>query len=294
MIFTKEQLQAKAQAVPFWFHSIDLGQGVITNGWKSPEQLAMEVERFRLPDLRGKTVLDINAWDGFYSFEAERRGAARVVALDEYMWAMDLGEHNRYWKECQERGVAPAPYHTLPYYQPEKLPGKVGFDTAHAALSSKVEVVVGDFMEMDLRPLGTFDVVFYLGSLYHMEDPLRAMRRVAAVTNEVAIIETEAASFSNLDQYALCEFFESDQLNGDVSNWWAPNDKALAGMCRAAGFKRVDPVATAPPHAEAHRGSVSRKMRRAAGSVLRALSSANGHEGAPEVARYRAVVHAWK
>src|SRR5258705_1956691 len=216
MSFTKEQLQAQALAVPFWFHSIDLGQGVITSGWKSPEQLALEIKRFQLPDLRGKTVLDINAWDGFYSFEAERRGAKRVVALDQYMWAMDLGEHNRYWKECQERGVAPAPYHTRPYYQPDKLPGKIGFDTAHAALGSRVEVVVGDFMDMELQPLGTFDVVFYLGSLYHMENPLQAMKRVAAVTNGVAIIETEAASFPSLDQHALCEFFESDELNGDV------------------------------------------------------------------------------
>src|SRR5882724_11622789 len=115
MTFTNEELQQMAQAVPFWFHSIDLGQGVVTNGWKSPEYLAYEIENLRLPDLQGKSVLDINTMDGFYSFEAARRGAARVVALDHYMWAMDLKEHVKYWQECEKRGVAPAPYHTRPY-----------------------------------------------------------------------------------------------------------------------------------------------------------------------------------
>src|SRR5258708_6671367 len=160
MTLTKEQLQAQSNKVPFWFHSIDLGQGVVTNGWKTPEILAGEIERLCLPDLRGKSVLDINAWDGFFSFEAERQGATRVVALDHYMWAMDLAEHNKYWTECQERGVTPDPYHTMPYYKPDELPGKIGFDTAHAARNSKVEVVVGDFMEMDLGPLGTSTLLF--------------------------------------------------------------------------------------------------------------------------------------
>jgi tRNA (mo5U34)-methyltransferase len=267
MTYDKEQLETMAKSVPVWFHSIDLGQGVVTNGLKSPAQIAHEINSFRLPDLRGKTVLDINTYDGVFAFEAERRGALRVVALDRYMWAMDPGAHHNYWKECKERGVVPAAYHTMPYYLPDQLPGKLGFDTAHKALQSKVEVEVGDFMEMDIEPLGVFDVVLYLGSLYHMEDPLRAMRRVAAVTKELAVIETEAAVFRGLEEYALCEFFESNELNGDVSNWWAPNEKALAGLCRAAGFIRVESV------------------------VGPALQS---DPETPAVVRYRSVVHAWK
>jgi tRNA (mo5U34)-methyltransferase len=267
MAFTKEELETMARSVPIWFHSIDLGEGIVTNGWKSPPQLRYEIDSFRLPDLRGKTVLDINTWDGFFAFEAERRGASRVVALDYYMWAMDLPVHHNYWKECKERGIAPAAYHTMPYYLPETMPGKIGFDTARNALQSKVQGVVGDFMAMEIEPLGTFDVVFYFGSLYHMEDPLRAMRRVAGVTKELAIIETEAAVFANLDDHALCEFFESNELNGDVSNWWAPNEKALAGLCRAAGFRRVETIVGPPLPAG---------------------------EKTPPVVRYRAIAHAWK
>src|SRR5215217_1631087 len=69
------ELHRQAQALPFWWHSIDLGLGVVTPGGKSPEFLAGELESLHLPSLHGKSVLDIGAWDGFYSFAAEQRGA---------------------------------------------------------------------------------------------------------------------------------------------------------------------------------------------------------------------------
>ncbi|MBI3117610.1 MAG: methyltransferase type 11, partial [Candidatus Hydrogenedentes bacterium] len=69
-----------------WFHSMDLGSGQVTRGLKPREVLGMEAEIiFRYP-LAGKTVLDVGAWDGFFSFEAERRGAARVLATDHFCW----------------------------------------------------------------------------------------------------------------------------------------------------------------------------------------------------------------
>ena len=94
--------------------------------------------------------------------------------------------------------------------------------------------------------IGTFDVVLFLGVLYHMENPLEAVKRVASMTNELAIIETEAVVIPGYDNRAFCEFFESNELNGDYSNWWSPNEKALQGMCRAAGFKRVETVQGPP------------------------------------------------
>src|SRR4030081_743857 len=74
----------RAVAEVRWFHRIDLADGVITPGADdTPEKL----KTLHLPqDLRGTTVLDIGAWDGFFSFEAERRGAARVLATDSFIW----------------------------------------------------------------------------------------------------------------------------------------------------------------------------------------------------------------
>lgn len=74
-----------------WFHSIDLGDGEVTSGTKSASELAAQTNALCLPlSLAGQTALDIGAWDGFFSFELERRGAKRVVALDEYAWSLDL------------------------------------------------------------------------------------------------------------------------------------------------------------------------------------------------------------
>ena len=269
MTLSKEELQEMARSVS-WFHSMDLGQGVVTRGLKSSEQLDHELRSLRLPDLAGKSVLDIGAWDGYFSFAAEVLGARRVVALDHYVWSMDLHEHFRYVEECKTRGIVPRLYHEMNYWRPSELPGKRGFDTAHRAFGSRVEERVADFMEMDLAALGVFDVVLYLGALYHMEDPLRALRRVAAVTEELAVIETDAAALPGYEHQPICLFFPSNELDNDVSNWWAPNQKALEGMCRAAGFRKVEALSGSP----------------FASPQKPALTS--------EIVRYRAVVHAWK
>ena len=200
------------------------------------------VERLRLPSLVGKSVLDIGAWDGYYSFEAERRGAVRVVALDHFVWSID-----------REAATRSGPHNLPPdekpeVWRPEELPGKRGFDLARRELGSGVESIVADFVTVDLETLGTFDVVLFLGVLYHLKDPFGALRRLSHVTSGVAVIASDAAVFPGFEERALCEFFESDERGGDPTNWWAPNLRALTGMCRAAGFRRVE-VVQGPPAA---------------------------------------------
>ena len=249
------ELAERVRAVPFWWHSIELGDGVVTPGAKDPEYLRNELEQLRLPDLEGKSVLDIGAWDGFYSFEAERRGAARVVALDHYMWSLDIGGWMRLRADLHARhATIPEPHTVSDLWRPEELPGKRGFDLAREVLGSRVEDAVADFMTVDLDALGRFDVVLYLGVLYHMESPLTALRRVARVAGELAVIETEGIALPGTDR-PLCQFFYSDQLDADPTNWWAPNVQALEDMCLAAGFRRVECfVARGPADFERRRG----------------------------------------
>ena len=216
------RLLREIHSIPNWWHSIDLGDGIVTPGRKGGGSawMASELDCLRLPDVRERTVLDVGAWDGFYSFEAERRGATRVVALDWLIW------------RATPTGRLPA--------DPDSLPGKRGFDIAHAALSSTVESVAADFMEVDLDGLGSFDVVLFLGVLYHLQDPLGAMRRLAQVTGEVAVIETEAVAPPGLDGRPLVEFFGSNALAGDTTNWWVPSLQALLDLCEVAGFSRTE------------------------------------------------------
>lgn len=275
-----ETITEAIAAVPFWYHSLDLGV-VTTDGVRTATSLAREANKLTLPDLTGKSVLDIGAWDGFFSFEAERRGARRVVALDHYVWSLDL----RAFMEdgpSRDRGILPE--HTE-HWQPSVLPGKRGFDVAHRALSSQVESVAEDFMEVDLARLGTFDVVLYLGVLYHMRHPLAALERLAAVTGELAVIETEAIGLPLLGDLPFCEFFEGREMAGDASNWWSPTLAALEGMCRAAGFREVRTI-VGP--------SLLRSIAHSAIAARKGSKGKTPRSNGRPLYRYRALVHALK
>lgn len=201
-----QDLRRRAQQVR-WYHTMDLGAGLTTRGTTDP---SVFIPRLRLPDLTGKQVLDVGAWDGYFSFEAERRGAARVVATDWYSWG------GPGWGS------------------------KAGFELAREALGSRVEDVHVDVMELDPRRLGRFDVVLFLGGLYHMRDPVGALERVASVTGDLLIVETEVGML--LNRRPAAAFYPGDELADDPSNWWAPNPAAVLGMLRTVGFLQADVV----------------------------------------------------
>lgn len=243
-----DELQTRADAVR-WFHSIDLGGGVVTKGVDAtqPERLA----RLRLPeDLSGRSVLDIGAWDGFFSFEAERRGAARVVAADYYSW------HGQGWGTGH---------------------GKAGFELAREALGSRVEDVDVDVMDLSAERVGTFDVVFFLGVLYHLPNPLLALERVASVTRDLLILET-VVDMLGFGRPAVA-FYPGRELNEDPTNWWGPNVAAVHGMLRTVGFRHVETMT--PVRSAAYR---------AARAVAHRLKGKNGL--AQAFRQDRAVFHA--
>lgn len=242
MSFSASEKQRMVDEVPFWFHSIDVGDGVVSPGRRSLIGMQQKWDTMMLPEdaLQDKTVLDIGAWDGYFSFEAERRGASRVVALDRYVYEMDLGHSADYTRMftggAVEANRAPG------FYAPHLLPTKCGFDTAHKLLQSKVEMILDDLMTVDLLTVGPFDVVFYLGGLYHMADPLGALRRLALLSKGLVVIETAGIETPGIEA-AMFEFYGAGELNNDRSNWWAPNEAGLIGMCKAAGFKDAKIVA---------------------------------------------------
>ena len=256
-----DDLQTEADKIA-WFHSIDLGGGVTTRG------IAQAITAEELPDFAGRTTLDIGAWDGKYSFLAERMGASRVVALDHYAWGVDMAARGQYWDECRAAGVLPDHSKDLTEFWRENLPGQAGFKFAKQALRSSVEPLVGDFMTMDLASVGSFDVVLYLGVLYHMKEPLTALERVRQVTNEIAVIETQALWLEGLEPRPLLDFFAGDDVARDFGNWYVPTIEALHAMCKGAGFTSVR-TAVGPP-----------------------VVSAADAVDEPRWSHYRAVVHA--
>jgi tRNA (mo5U34)-methyltransferase len=204
-------LQSRVAAIR-WYHTMDLGGGVVTRGVDdSPLRLA----RAQLPEsLHGLTVLDIGAWDGFFSFECERRGAARVVAADHFSW------HGSGWGT------------------------KAGFLLAREALGSRVEDIDIDVIDLTPERVGTFDVVLFLGVLYHLRHPFLALERVASVTRNRLILET-VVDLVGLRRPAMA-FYPGRELNNDPTNWWGPNIPAVHGMLESLGFRQVTTVSRSP------------------------------------------------
>jgi tRNA (mo5U34)-methyltransferase len=193
-----------------WFHTIDLGGGLMTPG-KDPSSKKLATLDFPA-DLTGKTVLDIGAWDGFFSFEAERRGASRVLATDQFCWG------GGGWGS------------------------KAGFEFARRALHSKVEDREIDPMDLSPRQVGTFDVVLFLGVFYHLRSPISVLERIRGVTAGTLILETHALVPAFHEQYPLVSFFPGDGLELGLPHEFCslPTMEALRQMLRAAGFSKID------------------------------------------------------
>jgi tRNA (mo5U34)-methyltransferase len=228
-----------------WYHQIDLGSGVLTPGMKSVGDIDREWELFSLGDLAGRSVLDIGGIDGAYAFRAEQHGASPVAVLDHYLWATDADRYAAIYHEQIDAGAVPPAPHESDAWHPDTTPTRWRFDAARQALGSNVRAIPLDFSDCDLGAVGRWDVVLYLGVLYHMPDRVGALRRVAAITQQQAIIETEAMFIRGYPE-ALWRFFPAGELNNDRSNWWVPNMDALMGLIGAAGFSNAEVLAGEP------------------------------------------------
>jgi tRNA (mo5U34)-methyltransferase len=211
-----------------WYHTIPLGGGIVTPGI---DDTPGRLRKIGLPDdLSGKTVLDVGAWDGFFSFEAERRGSARVLATDSYCW------------------------------NGEGWGSKAGFDLAKRALGSSVEDKEIDVLDLSPNTVGVFDVVLFLGVLYHMKNPLLALEGLFSVTRERLIVST-LVDLTWLRRPAAA-FYEGAEANEDPTNWWGPNPAAVIAMLRTVGFSRVDVVDAPEPLRNRLAVRLRRRIRR--------------------------------
>lgn len=141
--------------VPLWFHTFALAPGIYTPGIARDHGYRLAVlgaDRFA-----GRSVLDVGAFDGFYSFLAEARGARRVVAVDNEQYVD--------WVDARF-GVT--------------LPAAAGFDAIAELTASHVEYRCMDALdvhELDER----FDVVLCFGILHRVTDPIALLRALAGV-----------------------------------------------------------------------------------------------------------------
>lgn len=209
---SKEEVLQKISKISYWWHSLELGYGIITpghhGGIRHPSGDKALLAKMQLPaDLKGKSVLDIGAWDGFYSFEAEKREASRVVAIDNF------------------------------YRDDLEWTGKQGFEVAKEILDSKVEFKKASVYDLDSKEFGTFDIVFFFGVLYHLKYPFLALEKIYDVTKDVLILETHYDPYHAVNT-PLATFYGAKDL--DTTSWWGFNEACLLATLRAVGFKGME------------------------------------------------------
>ncbi len=218
--WTEQRIRERVQELGAWFHNMELG-GVRT----APDHFLGDYPQVKwrsfkdsLPaDLSGKTVLDIGCNAGFYSMEMKRRGAARVLGVD---------------------------------FDADYL--------AQARFAAEVEGLDIEFRQLSVYDVGRlgerFDVVFFIGVLYHLRHPLLALDLIHEhVADDLLVFQSlqrgsgavtpvapdypfsETAIFDE-PGYPKLHFIERSYSH-DNTNWWVPNRACSAAMLRAAGFR---------------------------------------------------------
>ncbi len=141
---------------------------------------------------------------------------------------LDIGTRDGYYAfECEKRGAKEI--------LATDITTKTGFSTAKDILNSKVRFEQIDIYDL---PDDKYDVVLFLGVLYHLKYPLKALELLYSITNELLILESHIIN-TNLDE-PMMKFYPGDDLNNDSSNWWGPNPKCIIEMLKVAGFKKAE------------------------------------------------------
>jgi tRNA (mo5U34)-methyltransferase len=219
-LLSKDEIRRRAQALGRWFHNIDLN-GV----WTAPDHFlgnypAVKWKSFAdsIPqDLTGKTVLDIGCNGGFYSIEMKKRGAERVLGLD---------------------------------FDDEYL--------AQARFAAEVTGLDIEFRKLSVYDVGSlkerFDVVLFMGVLYHLRHPLLALDLIHEhVARDLLVFQSMQRGSGEVEPVAEnYTFWQTDHFDrpgypklhfierryaDDPTNWWAPNRACVEAMLRSAGFE---------------------------------------------------------
>jgi tRNA (mo5U34)-methyltransferase len=210
---SEAQIRELVAAVPHWHHIMQFPHGVVSPGVYDPRQL---FGLLQLPDLRGKRVLDIGTRDGFFAFECERRGA-QVVALDHS--DLDL----------------------------------TGFGAARTIYGLRAEYIQANVYDLTPEQIGEFDIILFLGVLYHLRHPLLALDRLRSLCRELLVVESlvcDERFFTGFETgqplarlapsiagLPLAQFLAVGQLHSDATNKWVPNVACLRALLGDAMFE---------------------------------------------------------
>jgi tRNA (mo5U34)-methyltransferase len=205
-----------------WFHNLHLPDGRQTAPdhplGDFPSFKWRELERALPSDLSGWTALDIGCNAGYYSFELARRGA-QVVAID----------HD------------------------ERYLGQAEWARSRFGLDDQVELRRMTVYELAGRE--EYDLVLFMGVLYHLRYPLLGLDIVSSITRRLLVLQTlttaDSPGTALPDDVPISErrrllepdwpamSFVEHRFAGDATNWWVPNSACVEALARTAGLDVV-------------------------------------------------------
>ena len=193
----RDEAQAIVSRVPHWHHKFEVFPGVVTPGTYDPQFM---LDKLRLPDdMTGMRALDIGPSDGFFSMSMARRGAL-VTAID--------------YRAKDGHGFGAT----------EQLTG-LRFDYRQMNL-----------YDVPRSDIGEFDVVLFLGVLYHLPDMMRALDIVAGLCRDRLFVETQYEP-ELVPDLPVARYYAASTLADDITNFWVPNKECLFAMLRDTGFQ---------------------------------------------------------
>jgi tRNA (mo5U34)-methyltransferase len=208
-------IKDQVEAEPYWFHRIEVLPGFYTPGWSDPA--VEKLPYFGMPeDLTGMRVLDIGCAEGFFSFEAEKRGAREVIGIDSF---------------------------------PDSVRR---FNIIKAARQSNATAFLMNVYDLEPRRLGTFDVVLFYGVFYHLKHPQYALERIRSVCTGELLFQTHMYEEPAVEGTPWARFCPHGMLSGSESEdfdptvFWLFNSACCVAMLDHVGFTDVKILSTDP------------------------------------------------
>jgi SAM-dependent methyltransferase len=198
---TEQELQERMRHYQF-YHTIQLTESVATAGWPKAQPIVnLTLRNLRPLDLRDKRVLDIGCRDGFFSFQAEKMGAAEVVAID--------------------NDVSPGALELL-----------IPF------LRSRVRMHERNLYDLRPEQFGTFDLVVCPGVLYHLRYPVWGLKLIGDLLNDGGelLLETAVYVDDNRLPLILCPIGKQNPYYPDETSCTFFNVKGLTDTLTTLGL----------------------------------------------------------
>ena len=214
VLASSEWIKSRIAEEPYWFHRMELPGGIVTPGWSDPK--IDKLPHFGLhADMTGKRVLDIGNAEGFFSFEAERRGAAEVIGIENYP------------------------------------PMARKFEICRAALGSRARTYMASVYDLSPTTFGTFDLVMFFGVLYHLRHPILALQKIASVCTGTVLMQTATCADTSEKPMEVHPFGiisgPADKPERDPTCFWFPNFACCIAMLQHAGFHDVEQISKDAP-----------------------------------------------